>query len=626
MHYSSPERKPLQPSHIYRDLRELLMPRRGLFAIGLTLILINRVAGLVLPWSTKHLVDDVVGHHRLDLLLPLAGKVAAAMAFQAVTSYVLVPLLNVPAQRLIADMRIRVQRHIGRLPVRYFDSNKTGVLVSRVMSDVEGVRNLVGTGLVEFIGGLFTAVLAFFILIRINVVLTLIAVAFMGLFAAIMRKAFGKVRPMFRERNRINAEVTGRLTESFGGVRVVKGFHGEERESREFANGAYRLFDQVRQTMMAQAGMGLVSSLMMGVVSLTVMIVGGRILVRGDMSLGDFIQFTAYMGLMVSPVSQIVGFGTQITEAFAGLDRMHEVLAEQPEDEDPGRNRAIGTIVGSIRFSNVSFEYESGKPVLKNVSFDGVPGSVTALVGPSGSGKSTLIGLVAAFAKPTSGTVFVDDVDLSTIGLDSYRSQLGVVLQENFLFDGTIRENILFGRPDASGEEVIRAARIARVDEFAEKFEKQYETIVGERGVKLSGGQRQRVAIARAILASPRILILDEATSSLDSESEAYIQEGLAALMKGRTTFVIAHRMSTIRGSNQILVLEDGQIVERGTHDQLFRMGGRYFALYTRQSGLESNRFLNPGERVADESDDDMSTRPPRPQEVEESTRNLLGF
>jgi subfamily B ATP-binding cassette protein MsbA len=378
--------------------------------------------------------------------------------------------------------------------------------------------------------------------------------------------------------------------------------------------------------MMAQAGMGLASSLMMGVVSLTVMIVGGRILVRGDMSLGDFIQFTAYMGLMVSPVSQIVGFGTQITEAFAGLDRMHEVLAEQPEDEDPGRNRAIGTIVGSIRFSNVSFEYESGKPVLKNVSFVGVPGSVTALVGPSGSGKSTLIGLVAAFAKPTAGTVFVDDVDLSTIGLDSYRSQLGVVLQENFLFDGTIRENILFGRPDASGEEVIRAARIARVDEFAEKFEKQYETIVGERGVKLSGGQRQRVAIARAILASPRILILDEATSSLDSESEAYIQEGLAALMKGRTTFVIAHRMSTIRGSNQILVLEDGQIVERGTHDQLFRMGGRYFALYTRQSGLESNRFLNPGERVADESDDDMSTRPPRPQEVEESTRNLLGF
>jgi len=448
----------------------------------------------------------------------------------------------------------------------------------------------------------------------------------MGVFGGIIRTAFGKVRPMYRERNRINGEVTGRLTESFGGVRVVKGFHGEERESREFSKGAYQLFDQVRLTMMAQARMGLASTLLMGVVSLTVMLVGGRILVRGDMSLGEFIQFTAYMGFMVAPVFQIVGFGTQITEAFAGLDRMHEVLAEQPEDEDPGRNRTMSTIVGSIRFSNVSFEYESGKPVLKNVSFEGVPGSVTALVGPSGSGKSTLIGLVAAFAKPTSGIVWVDNVDLSTVGLDSYRSQLGVVLQENFLFDGTINENILFGRPDASGEEVVRAARIARVDEFAEKFEKQYETIVGERGVKLSGGQRQRVAIARAILASPRILILDEATSSLDSESEAYIQEGLAALMKGRTTFVIAHRMSTIRGSNQILVLEDGQIVERGTHDQLFRMGGRYFALYTKQAGLESNRFLNPGERIPDELDDDTSTRPPRPQEVEESTRNLLGF
>jgi subfamily B ATP-binding cassette protein MsbA len=626
MHYSSPDRKPLQSSHIYRDLRELLWPRRGLFTIGLILILIKQAAGLVIPWSSKQLIDEVVSQRRLDLLLPLAGKVAVAVIVQAATSFALVPLLSVPAQRLIADMRIRVQRHIGRLPVRYFDSNKTGVLVSRVMSDVEGVRNLVGTGLVEFIGGLFTAVLAFSLLIRINLMLTLFALIFMGIFGVIIRIAFGKVRPLYRERNRINAEVTGRLTESFGGVRVVKGFHGEERESREFSKGAYQLFEKVRETMMAQARMGLASTLLMGVVSLTVMIVGGRILVRGEMSLGEFIQFTAYMGFMVAPVFQIVSFGTQITEAFAGLDRMHEVLAEQPEDEDPGRSRTMGAIVGSIRFSNVSFEYEAGKPVLKNISFEGVPGSVTALVGPSGSGKSTLIGLVSAFAKPTKGTVFVDDVDLSTVSLDSYRSQLGVVLQDNFLFDGTIKENILFGRPDASGEEVIRAARIARVDEFAEKFEKQYETIVGERGVKLSGGQRQRVAIARAILASPRILILDEATSSLDSESEAYIQEGLAALMKGRTTFVIAHRMSTIRGSNQILVLEDGKIVERGTHDQLFKMGGRYFSLYTKQAGLESNRFLNPGERVPDDSEDDTSTRPPRPQEVEESTRNLLGF
>jgi ABC-type multidrug transport system fused ATPase/permease subunit len=627
MHYSAPDRKPLQPSHIYRDLRELLWPRRGLFTIGLMIILINRAAGLVLPWSTKTLIDDVVAARRMDLLLPLAAFVAVAVIVQAITSFSLVPLLSVPAQRLIADMRIRVQRHIGRLPVRYFDSNKTGVLVSRVMSDVEGVRNLVGTGLVEFVGGLFTAVLAFFFLIRINAVLTILAVIFMGIFAAIIRIAFGKVRPMFRERSRINAEVTGRLTESFGGVRVVKGFHGEQRESHEFSKGAYQLFEQVRLTMLAQARMGLASTLLMGVVSLTVMVVGGRILIRGEMSLGEFIQFTAYMGFMVAPVFSIVGFGTQITEAFAGLDRMHEVLAEQPEDEDPGRIHPLGPIVGSIRFSDVSFEYETGKPVLKNISFEGAPGTVTALVGPSGSGKSTLIGLVAAFAKPTKGSVLVDGVDLSAVSLDSYRSQLGVVLQDNFLFDGTIKENILFGRPDASGEDVVRAARIARVDEFAEKFEKQYETIVGERGVKLSGGQRQRVAIARAILASPRILILDEATSSLDSESEAYIQEGLAALMKGRTTFVIAHRMSTIRGSNQILVLEDGQIVERGTHEQLFKLGGRYFGLYTKQAGLESNRFLNPGERVPEEgSDDDNSTRPPRPVEVEESTRNLLGF
>ncbi|HLQ77339.1 MAG TPA: ABC transporter ATP-binding protein, partial [Terriglobia bacterium] len=539
----------------------------------------------------------------------------------------LVPLMNVPAQRLIAEMRIRVQRHIGRLPVRYFDSNKTGVLVSRVMSDVEGVRNLVGTGLVGFIGGLFTAVLAFFLLIQISVTMTVIALIFMAVSAAIMRVAFRKVRPMFRERSRINAEVTGRLTESFGGVRVVKGFHAEERESQEFSKGAFQLFDQVRQTMMAQAGMGLASTLLMGLISITVMIVGGRILVGGNMSLGEFIQFTAYMGFMVAPVLQIVDFGTQITEAFAGLDRMHEVLSEQPEDEDPARSHVLDSIVGNIRFVDVSFEYETGKPVLKNVSFDAVPGSVTALVGPSGSGKSTLIGLVSAFAKATTGQVMVDDVDLATINLSSYRSQLGVVLQDNFLFDGTILENILFARPDAAKEDVIRAARIARVDEFAERFEKQYETIVGERGVKLSGGQRQRVAIARAILASPRILILDEATSSLDTESEAYIQEGLAALMRGRTTFVIAHRMSTIRGANQILVLEDGMIVERGTHDQLFKRGGRYFELYTKQAGVESNRFMNPGERVPeDELSESAGTRPVRPETVEESTRSLLGF
>jgi len=627
MHYSGPDRKPLQASHIYRDLRELLWPRRGIFALGLALILLNRAAGLVLPWSTKYLIDDVVGKKQLDLLFPLAGVVAFAVIVQAAISYALVPLLSIPAQRLIADMRIRVQRHIGRLPVRFFDSTKTGILVSRVMSDVEGVRNLVGTGLVEFIGGIFTAILAFILLVRINLVMTLMALVFMAVFGAIIRVAFRKVRPMYRERSRINGEVTGRLTESFSGVRVVKGFHGEERESQEFTRGAYRLFDQVRDTLKAQASMGLFSTLMMGIVSVAVMIVGGRVLVRGEMSLGSFFQFTAYMGFMVAPVFQIVGFGTQIVEAFAGLDRMHEVLDEKPEDEDPGRSETVGSIVGAIQFSNVSFEYEAGKPVLHEVSFEAAPGTVTALVGPSGSGKSTMIGLVAAFAKPTHGVVRVDGMDLTKISLESYRSQLGVVLQDNFLFDGSIRENILFGRPDATGEEVKHAARIARVDEFAERFEKGYDTVVGERGVKLSGGQRQRVAIARAILAAPRILILDEATSSLDTESEAFIQEGLAALMKGRTTFVIAHRLSTIRGANQILVLDEGKIVERGTHQQLFDLGGRYFGLYTRQAGFEFNRFLNPGESIPEDAEaEDKATAIPRPQEVEESTRKLLGF
>lgn len=626
VHFSPPNRKPLKASHIRRDLQELLWPRRGLFGLGLLLIMINRAAGLVLPWSTKYLVDDVVGMKRLDLLLPLAGKVGLAVLVQALTSFALVPLLSVPAQRLIADMRIRVQRHIGRLPVRYFDSNKTGVLVARVMSDVEGIRNLLGTGLVEFVGGIFTAVLAFYFLIRINATMTLVALVFMAIFGAIMSVAFRKVRPMYRERSRINADVTGRLTESFGGVRVVKGFHAEEREAQAFFKGAFELFDQVKQTMMAQATMGFASTLLMGIVSVTVMIVGGRILIGGGMTLGQFFSFTMFMGFMVAPVFGIVGIGNQITEAFAGLDRMHEVLDEQPEDEDPTRTEVMNLIVGRIEFDDVSFEYETGKPVLQNVSFDAVSGSVTALVGPSGSGKSTLIGLVAAFAKPTTGKVSVDGVDLSTVSLESFRSQLGVVLQDNFLFDGTIMENILFGRPDASDEDVVKAARIARVDEFAERFEKQYDTVVGERGVKLSGGQRQRVAIARAILASPRILILDEATSSLDTESEAYIQEGLAALMRGRTTFVIAHRMSTIRGANQILVLEAGQIVERGTHRELFQRRGRYFDLYTRQAGLEANRFLNPGEAVPDEVSDDTSTRPPRQEPVEASARNLLGF
>lgn len=587
----------LQASHVYRDVRELIWPRRKLFLIGLLLVFINRASGLVLPGSTKFLIDDVVQKHRGELLLPLAAAVGAAVLVQAATSYILIRLLSTSAQRLIADMRVRVQQHIGRLPVRYYDANKTGGLVSRIMSDVEGVRNLVGTGLVEFLGGIFTAVIAFGLLLKINAPLTFVALAFLLVFGFLLRRAFKSIRPIFRERGKINAEVTGRLTESLGGVRVVKGFHAESREAATFEAGAMRLFDNVQLTLRAGSTISLVSTLLMGVVSVTVMVVGGRMLSRGDMSIGDFFAFTLYLGFLVAPVFQLVNIGTQITEAFAGLDRMHEVLQETPEDVDPERTVELGRIQGHIRFDNVSFEYEQGKPVLRNIDLAAAPGQVSALVGSSGSGKSTLIGLVAAFAKPTIGHVYVDGVDLSTVRLSSYRSQLGVVLQDNFLFDGTIRENIRFGRPSASDADVVAAAQVARVDEFSSKLEQGLDTIVGERGIKLSGGQRQRVAIARAILADPRILILDEATSNLDSESEALIQQGLSALMKGRTTFVIAHRLSTIRNASQIFVLEEGMIVEHGNHSQLLAQAGRYFDLYTRQAGLEANRFVNPGEQ-----------------------------
>jgi subfamily B ATP-binding cassette protein MsbA len=497
------------------------------------------------------------------------------------------------------------------------------------MSDVEGVRNLVGTGLVELIGGLFTAVIAFALLIRINATLTLVAIGFLVIFGVILQKAFRSIRPIFRERGKINAEVTGRLTETLGGVRIVKGFHAEAREAAVFESGAMRLFENVRRSLLATSTIGLTSTLLMGIVSATVMVVGGRLLIRGTMSIGDFFQFTLLLGFMVAPVFQIASIGTQLTEAFAGLDRMHEVLEERPEDLDPQRTVPLGHIEGHIRFEDVTFEYEPGKPVLHGVTLDARPGTSTALVGSSGSGKSTLIGLVAAFAKPTTGRVMLDDVDLSTIRLDSYRSQLGVVLQDNFLFDGSIKDNILFGRPGASEVQLLEAARIARVDEFASQFENGLDTVIGERGVKLSGGQRQRVAIARAILADPRILILDEATSSLDSESEAMIQEGLAALMQGRTTFVIAHRLSTIRRADQILVLEHGLIVERGTHAELLARQGRYFDLYTRQAGLEENRYVNPGEKEAEGSADETQpgadSKEPR-EGIASVARDLLGL
>ncbi len=596
----SPGKSKKKPSQQFRSalplIQELVRPRRKMLLTGLVLMLINRAAGLVLPGSTKYLVDNVIGKHQVALLAPLVGAVLGATVIQGLTSFTLTQLLSKEAQRLIAELRRKVQEHVGRLPVGYYDSNKAGVLVSRIMTDVEGVRNLVGTGLVEFLGGIFTAIFALIFLLNISAVLTGVALLFMATAGFGLQLAFRKIRPIFRERGKINADVSGRLTESLAGVRVVKGYHAEAEEAAVFSGGVKRLLDNVLKSLTAISLMGLSATLLMGIVGATVMYLGARQIMSGTLTLGEFMTFTAFLAFLVAPMFQVVGIGTQLTEALAGLDRTQEVLAEKPEDEDPRRTRAIGPVAGNVRFDHVDFAYEPGKQVLYDISFDSLPGTVTALVGPSGSGKSTIISLVAAFHEPAAGLVLVDGVDLSTVRLDSYRTQLGVVLQDTFLFDGTIRENVAFARPRATEEEILSACRIARVDEFAERFEKQYETIVGERGVKLSGGQRQRVSIARAILADPRILILDEATSSLDSESEAAIQEGLAYLMRGRTTFVIAHRLSTIRRAEQILVVENGRIVERGSHEELYDFRGRYYDLYTRQHGIDANLFLAPGE------------------------------
>ncbi|MGA2274747.1 MAG: ABC transporter ATP-binding protein [Bryobacteraceae bacterium] len=575
---------------------ELVRPRRALFALGLLLTLINSVCGIVLPGSTKFLIDNVIGKHQTKLLMPLVGGVLLATLIQGVTSYSLTQLLSKEAQRLIAEMRRRVQRHIGRLPVAYYDANKTGALVSRIMTDVEGVRNLVGTGLVDFVGGIMKALFSLAALVYISPLLTGLALLFIGAFGFGLSKAFRRIRPIFRERGKINAEVTGRLTESLAGVRVVKGYHAEAEEASVFAAGVKRLLDNVLKSLTAISLMSLSATVLMGLVGATVMFLGARSIIAGTLTLGGFMSFTAFLAFLVAPMFQVVGIGTQLTEALAGLDRTQEVLHERPEDEEPRRTTAIGLIRGYLTFDRVTFAYDPGKPVLHDVSFSSAPGTVTALVGPSGSGKSTIISLIAAFHSPCEGSIQVDEIDLGTVRLDAYRTQLGVVLQDTFLFDGSIRENIAFARQGASEESILEACRIARVDEFAEKLEKKYDTIVGERGVKLSGGQRQRVSIARAILADPRILILDEATSSLDSESEAAIQEGLSYLMKGRTTFVIAHRLSTIRRADQILVLEDGRILERGTHESLYALGRRYYDLYTRQHGIDANLFLAPGE------------------------------
>jgi ABC-type multidrug transport system fused ATPase/permease subunit len=584
------------------EIWALLHPRRGMLLLGLALVTVNRVAGLILPGSSKYLFDNVIDRHEVNLLVPIVLAVVGATLLQGITSFTLTQVLSKSAQRMITDIRKQVQAHIGRLPVAYYDANKTGVLVSRIMSDVEGIRNLIGTGLVEFVGGMLTAVLALIILLRTSASMTLVAFVVLVGFALFLNKAFASIRAVFRARPKINAEVTGRLTESLGGVRVVKGYHAEDREEEVFAGGAQRLLDNILKTLTTTSLMSLSGVSLMGIVSAIIMYLGTKQVLAGTMTKGELIAYSAYLVLMVAPVFQIVNIGTQITEAVTGLERTREILNESKEDQDPRRTVTLGRIEGRVQFNDVHFSYETNKEVLHGVSFDSQPGTVTALVGPSGSGKSTIIGLISAFYVPTQGRVLVDETDIATVRLISYRTQLGVVLQETFLFDGSIRENVAYAKPNASEEEIMVACRIARVDEFAEHFDKKYDTVVGERGVKLSGGQKQRVSIARAILADPRILILDEATSSLDSESEALIQEGLRYLMRGRTTFVIAHRLSTIRRAEQILVIQEGRVLEHGTHESLYASKGRYFDLYNKQHAVETNLFLAPGE--GDKTDD----------------------
>jgi ABC-type multidrug transport system fused ATPase/permease subunit len=581
---------------VWPEIKAMVMPRRGLLALAFFLMIINRASGLVAPAQFAPFIDKVMNLHQMGVLPGILVKIMGAMVLQATTSYALTQLLSKSGQKLITDLRKQVQAHIGRLSVGFYDENRTGTLVARIMSDVEGVRNLVGTGIVDFVGGILTAVFAFIYLLKISVAMTMLTFGFLVVFAFILQKAFATIRPIFRERSKINAEVTGRLTESLGGVRVVKGYNAEDSESKVFAGGVDRLLQNVISSLTAQSLMGLAGTVVLGIVSAMIMFLGARQGAAGHLTAGQFMSYVVFIGFMTAPVMQLVNVGTQLTEAIAGLDRTREILAEVQEDAGPDRKIALGMLEGDVQFVDVSFSYVEDKPVLKNISFDAKPGTVTALVGSSGSGKSTIISLVCGFHTAKSGAVLVDGHDLASVKLSSFRSQLGVVLQETFLFDGDIKENILFSNPEATDEDFYKACRIARVDEFAERFPEGYGTIVGERGVKLSGGQRQRLSIARAILADPRILILDEATSSLDSESEAMIQAGLNFLMQGRTTFVIAHRLSTIRKADQILVVEQGEIVERGTHEQLYALQGRYHDLYTRQHGLETNLFLAPGE------------------------------
>jgi len=592
----SETKKKIRPADAWREAKELIWARRGRMGVGLLLMLVSRLAGLVLPASSKYLIDDVIGKQRYEMLTWLALAAGVATLVQAASSFALSQILGVAAQRSITEMRKNVQRHVSRLPISYFDSTKSGILISRIMNDAEGIRNLVGTGLVQLTGSLVTASIALVVLFYLNWPLTLITLVTLATFGGVMAYAFKRVRPLFRERGEISAQVTGRLAESLGGIRIVKAYTAEKREERIFARGVHKLLRNVAKTITAVSGVTSIATVIFGIIAVLMMVIGGRAILNGSMTLGDFVMYIFFTGLVGAPIMQISSIGTQITEAFAGLDRIREVMREQTEDQQDANREAMTDVVGNVEFENITFAYKPGVPVLEEITFRAPAGSTTALVGSSGSGKSTLISLVMAFNRPQSGRLLIDGRDLASVRLRDYRSHLGIVLQDNFLFDGTIADNIRYSRPDASMSEIVAVSRIAHVEEFVQPLEQGYDTIVGERGIKLSGGQRQRIAIARAILADPAILILDEATSSLDSESEALIQDGLHSLRKGRTTFVIAHRLSTIRSADQILVIEAGRIVERGNHAALLRANGRYRELYDKQYNFEMDRFINPGE------------------------------
>ena len=598
------KKKKVNYSRAWREAKILIWSYRWRLILGLALMLISRGAGFVLPYSTKYLVDNVFSQGQYYLLKWIAVAVGISTLIQAVTSFVLSQVLGVAAQRAITEMRKRIQAHIERLPISYFDSTQTGQLISRIMRDAEGIRNLVGTGLGQIVGGLVSALVSLVFLFYLNWQITLIIVGVLIAFGFVLSYAFKQLRPLFRDRGAIEANVTGRLTEGLGGIRIVKAYTAEKREELSFARNIHELFRNIAKSVTGVSATGAFASVIIGAISVVMIYFGGNAVIANiqnpltGMSSGDFTMFIAFTIFMVIPVVDLANIGTQITEAFAGLDRISEIFDMKTEDDADQTKTALPQIDGAIDFENVNFEYEKDVPVLKNISFHSEAGKTTALVGSSGSGKSTILSLVLNFIQPNSGTIEIDGKDLQTVKLRDYRRHLGVVLQDNFLFDGTISDNIRFSQPQATPAEIKEVCKIANADEFIEKFPDGYQTIVGERGVKLSGGQRQRIAIARALLANPRILILDEATSSLDSESEALIQEGLNRLREGRTTFVIAHRLSTIRAADQILVVEAGEIVERGTHEELVAKNGRYKQLYDKQYSFEQNLFVNPGEEI----------------------------